>query len=142
MLGQLEQLIVEWGLTSSEARIVAQLMASIGVLLLGLLSFPIIKKVLLNLVETVATRTANDWDDKLIQHRVFFWIANLAPATVVYLLLPLALEGEESAVNILLEITEIYMIVVGLFAIDALLNACLLYTSPSQRAQRRSRMPS
>ena len=107
MLGQLEQLIVEWGLTSSEARIVAQLMASIGVLLLGLLSFPIIKKVLLNLVETVATRTANDWDDKLIQHRVFFWIANLAPATVVYLLLPLALEGEESAVNILLEITVV-----------------------------------
>ena len=68
MLGQLEQLIVEWGLGSSEARMAAQLMASIGVLLLGLLSFPIIKKVLLNLVETVATRTANDWDDTLIQH--------------------------------------------------------------------------
>lgn len=123
MIGQLEQLIVEWGLGSSQTRIVAQLIASIGVFSLGFLSFLIIKKVLLNLVETVAIRTANDWDDTLIQHRVFFWIANLAPATVVYLLVPLALEGAESAVNILLEITEIYMIVVGLFAIDALLNA-------------------
>ena len=71
----------------------------------------------------MATKTANDWDDKLIQHRVFFWIAHLAPATVVYLLVPLALEGENPAANILLEIIEIYMIVVGLFAVDSLLNA-------------------
>jgi miniconductance mechanosensitive channel len=123
MLGQLEQLIMEWGLGSSEARITAQLIASIGVLLLGFISFPIVKRVILHLVETVATKTANDWDDKLIQHRVFFWIAHLAPATVVYLLVPLALEGENPAANILLEIIEIYMIVVGLFAVESLLNA-------------------
>ena len=123
MLGQLEQLIMEWGLGSGETRVIAQLIASIGVLLLAFLSFPIIKRVIRNLVETIATRTVNDWDDKLIQHRVFFWIANLAPATMVYLLVPLALEGEEPAVSILLGITEIYMIVVGLFAVDALLNA-------------------
>ena len=51
------------------------------------------------------------------------WRSNLAPATTVYLLAPLALEGWDTLIRGVLGVAEIYMIVMGLFAVDALLNA-------------------
>ena len=123
MLEQLENAIQGWGFGGFDPGLMARLVASLGVVLLSALAFLIVRRVILRMVDALVTRTVAQWDDKLVEHRVFFWISNLAPATVLYLLAPLALEGWEMAIHLVLEMSQIYMIVVGLFAIDALLNA-------------------
>ena len=49
-------------------------------------------------------------------------IAHFAPAIVIYLLVPVALEGYEAAGHFVSQVVLIYMIVLGLLVIDAVLN--------------------
>ena len=58
-----------------------------GVLSLTLLAWAanvVARRVLLGLVQRVASRTRSTWDDRLIERRVFHKLANVAPALVTY----------------------------------------------------------
>jgi len=102
------------------------LAAAVLLLVVGAaISFFIAKKLLLRIVSAAIARTKTDWDDRLLRHRVFFWLAHLAPGAVLFRFAPGALEGAASAVAGIRAGAQVYMVVVGLLAVDALLNATL-----------------
>ena len=125
MTDWLKNLLTNTGLSESLAVQLAQVGAIALVLGLAVLAFVIAKWLLPRAVSAVSRRTATTWDDKLVENRVFLWIAHLAPAIVIYWLAPQALSGYEGWGSLLVSAAQVYMIVVGVLAIDALLNTIL-----------------
>ena len=74
-------------------------------------------------------------DDALLQRNVLKRISHYAPAAVIYLLAPLALQGYDSASRFVTQLVLIYMIVLGLLVLDAVLNAIV----DVYRSQERTR---
>ena len=99
--------------------------AIVLVIVLSAIAFFITKSVLLRVIYAVSRRTDTKWDDKLVENRVFFWFAHLAPAIVIYLLLPEALAGYDIASKVIVGTALVYMVVVAVLGIDALLNGVL-----------------
>lgn len=125
MLEQLIGLIREFGLGESAAVAVGLAVISLLLVLLAAAAFFVAKRVLLRIAAAVVRRTKAEWDDRLLRHRVFFWLAHLAPGIVLFLLAPIALRGAEQLIAGIRSGAQIYMIVVGLLALDSLLNAVL-----------------
>ncbi len=117
--------ILDWGATEPVADAAARLIAFAVVLILSFVVFFIASRIVLRILERIALKTKAEWDDKIVHNKVLFWVANLAPAIVIYLLAPAALGGWVTAIQIVLGAAQIYMIVVALLALDALLNAAL-----------------
>ncbi len=125
MLERLKFFILDWGATEPVADAAARLIAFAVVLILSFVVFFIASRIVLRILERIALKTKAEWDDKIVHNKVLFWVANLAPAIVIYLLAPAALGGWVTAIQIVLGAAQIYMIVVALLALDALLNAAL-----------------
>ena len=132
MLERIVQIIESLGVDSEAASIAGLAAAFFLVMILAVIAFFIAKKVLLRIVSSIVKRTGTTvWDDRLLDHRFFYWIAHLAPGIVIYLLAPVALEDcSRDSLPVVLGSCQIYMIVVGLLALDSLLNAGLdIYNS-------------
>ena len=125
MLEQLNQFIQQFGLGERAEVAVALAVISLLLVLLATAAFFVAKRLLLKVAAAVIKRTKTDWDDRLLRHRVFFWLAHLAPGIVLFLLAPIALQGAEQLIAGVRGAALIYMIVVGLLAFDSLLNAVL-----------------
>ena len=128
----LERLVLSWG----------------GVLLLALLSNLIAKRFLLRGLKAVALKTRSQWDDVLVERQVFDRLSHLAPALVVYVAAPFllgqgedpsallgqgedqsALQGQgedQSAVDYLRRVANVWMILAGARALNALLDALVI----------------
>ena len=125
MLERLELFILGWGANEPVAHAATRLIAFVVVLILSLVVFFIASRIVLGIIERIALKTKAQWDDKIVRSRAHFWAAHLAPAIVIYLLASTALGGWDTAIEIVLGATQIYMIVVALLALDALLDAAL-----------------
>ena len=125
MLEQIVQLIERLGVNREVAVIASLAAAFFLVLILAGIAFFIAKKGILRIASSIIKRTSTVWDDRLLDHRFFFWIAHLAPGIVIYLLTPLALQAFPRPIAAVQGACLIYMIVVGLLALDSLLNAGL-----------------
>lgn len=80
------------------------------------------KRVILAAVRKFAERTTTDWDDKLVERKVFQTLSHLAPALVLYSLAPTVLE-DQGWVTAALKAAQIYMLLVGVMSVSALMNA-------------------
>ena len=125
MLEQLIPLIREFGLSENLAAAAGLATVSLLLVLLTAAAFFAAKLVLLKVAAAMVRRTKTQWDDHLLHHRVFFWLAHLAPGIVLFLLAPVVLEGLEQLIAGVRGSAQIYMIVVVLLALDSLLNAAL-----------------
>ena len=129
---QIVQIIESLGVNPQAASIAGPAAAFFLIMILGVIAFFIAKRVLLRIVSSIIKRTSTTWDDRLLDHRFFFWIAHLAPGIVIYLLTPMALEAAQRLIAVVQGSCQIYMIVVALLAVDSLLNAALdIYNSYS-----------
>jgi len=61
------------------------------VLLLALAAHLATRRVLLTTVRRLVKRSRTQWDDKMVERRVFFRLSHLVPALVIHLLAPGAL---------------------------------------------------
>ena len=125
MLQQIIEFIEGLGLSTTLATALAHAIGFLALLLLAWIAYLISKREILRIAEAVIKKTETHWDDQLIKHRVFFWLSHLAPGIVIYMLAPVALEGADRSISILRGGAQIYLIVVGLLAVDSLLNTCL-----------------
>ncbi len=105
------------------AAVLARLLAITVVLFLGILANFITRRMLLSGLSYVISRSKTHWDDALLKHRVFNHLAHFAPAIVISMLAPFALEGHPQWLQITTNALNIYMIIVGVLAIDAFLDA-------------------
>lgn len=92
------------------------------ILLLAFLADVIARLILNTTVKEYVKRSRNTWDDVFLKRRVFNRLAHLAPAIVVYLTIDFAIDLE-SSVNIIKVIVTIYIIIIGLLALDAFIEA-------------------
>jgi len=95
------------------------------IVLAGLLAWivnVVVKRVVLGVVHQLATRTKTDWDDILVEHRVFHRLTHLAPAIVIYSLAPTVFTTVQ-LITLAQRSAQIYMLVAGLLGVNAALNA-------------------
>lgn len=75
----------------------------------------------MNFSDTVV-RVKTKWDDAILHQGAPNRLAHLAPALVIYVLAPFALEGMETTIAIIRGATQIYMIIILMLVVDSLLN--------------------
>ena len=123
MLEMIENWLVAQNLDATLALVLTRVIAYLFVIILSVVANLVAKRVILSIVRTVVSRTRTSWDDVLVQRRVFSKLSHLAPALVLYTLMPLALEGNGLLSSLHTSAALIYMILVGVLVLDSLLNA-------------------
>jgi len=86
----------------------------------------IAKNFILRFVRAIIRKTKNDWDDVFVDKQVFKNVSHFAPAFVIYFLAPVWLEASPEVVDVIRRMANAYMIVVGCWVFDAVLNAVLI----------------
>ena len=135
MLHFIEQWLSPLGLGDTWANLAARAIFLGVILALSLAADFIARRIILRTLSRLIKRTRWRWDDALLQHKVLKRIGHFAPAIVIYLLAPVALEGYDSASRFVTQLMLITMIVLGLLVLDAVLNVIV----DVYRSQERSR---
>ncbi|MFC1720585.1 mechanosensitive ion channel family protein, partial [Pseudomonadota bacterium] len=92
------------------------------VVLLSLLVNWVTKHFLVSLLKSVIDKSHSTWDDAVMRRGIIDRLAQLAPAIVIFLLTPYALEGQQTTIEIIRNVVQIYMIFVVVLALDAALE--------------------
>lgn len=80
------------------------------------------KRYILAALTHIISKSKSTWDDAALRQRTLNNLAHLAPALVIYILTPFALEGMAETISFIRSATLIYMIVVVMLVLDSLLN--------------------
>ncbi len=92
----------------------------IAILLMGAYLLDLfLKKIVLGIIKKTVSRTKNQWDDKLFEHKVFEKLITLIPAIIIYNSSKLFLSAE----NIVKRIVVSFIILLFVFFINSLTNA-------------------
>ena len=94
-------------------------------LVLSFIANVIAKRITLKGLTRIVVRTETRWDDILLERKVFTRLSHLAPAIVLYIMLPLALEGYERLITFTTNLLFIYIIIVGILVCNSFLNDVL-----------------
>jgi len=135
MLELIEEWLPSYGLNAYWSNLTARAIFLGVILVLSLVADYIARHVVLRTLSRMIQHTRWRWDDSLLQRNVLNRIGHFAPAIVVYLLTPLALQGYDSVSRIITQLVLIYMIVLSLLLLDAVLNVIV----DVYRAQERTR---
>jgi miniconductance mechanosensitive channel len=122
MLEVIAQWLSQFGLDAAWARLAARGVFIGVILLLGLLADFIARHLVLRTLSRAIRHSRWRWDDALLKRNVLKRISHFVPAIVIYLLVPLALQGYDGASRFVTQLVLIYMIVLGLLVLDAALN--------------------
>ena len=125
MLEILRNWMLNQGLDLSTADILARGLIFVMIIVLSLIADLLAKHFILKGLPAIISRTATQWDDVILRKKVFNRLAHLAPAIVVYLFISIPLAGYEWGISLISGVVLIYMIAMGILALDAFLNASL-----------------
>lgn len=125
MLGLITLLLESSGIDAAIAQILARGVVIALIIVISVLTNFIVKRPLLAILTNLISRTQTEWDDTFLEKKVLNQLAHLAPAMVIYVMAPLALEGYGNAISFVTATVQIYMILVGILVINAFLNAVL-----------------
>ena len=123
MIEILQTWLAGHGLTEFQALWLGRLIAVIFVALVSCLVNFITKRIILTVVHGVVRRTKTDWDDALVERRVFTKLSHLAPAFVIRALAPVALEGSDRLIGFVGRAADVYMLMIGIFIVGSFLDA-------------------
>jgi miniconductance mechanosensitive channel len=92
--------------------------------LVSCVAFYYISKLIINRVlKRIAARTVSNWDDVLIEHKVFQRMAFLVPGILIYQSISVTLDDFPGLIPAALKLTNLYIIVIFLLIINSFLNA-------------------
>ncbi len=92
--------------------------------LISCVAFYYISKFIINRVlKKIAAKTASNWDDVLIEYKVFQRMAFLVPGILIYQSIPITLDDFPALVPAALKLTNLYIIVIFLLILNSFLNA-------------------
>lgn len=120
------ELLQEWllghGVSEALTFYVARTFAVVAVLLLSAAANFVAKRYIVTGLTYAVSRTKSRWDDSVLRQTTLKRLARLAPALVIYLLTPHALEGLDWAISFIRSAVMIYMIIILMLALDSLLS--------------------
>lgn len=76
------------------------------------IAFLISRKYIISILSKLSNKTKSNWDDVLIERKVFNRLAYLVPAYLLYVLIPYAIESYPEISNFLLQAIKVYSIVI------------------------------
>ena len=123
MLSMLENWMTGRGIDPTVAELVLTGVQLLSVLAFALVADVVAKRVLLRAVVGLAGRTDANWDDVVMERRVFHRLAHIAPALIVYFFAPSVLGPSTTSTTLVTAICLLYMIVVVVSVVDGVLNA-------------------
>jgi miniconductance mechanosensitive channel len=117
------EIIISAGVAEQFAPVIFSIGVASSIILLSIISNFIAKKYLLKVLAIIIEKSHFKWDDVLLEKNVFQRLAHIAPASVIYLLSPLAFSDISTINNLLRDVTIIYMIFIGVLIADSFLSA-------------------
>lgn len=127
MEGSIGDIIIGWleqaGLATQYAIWAKNLIIFLLIILMAIIVDKLTKRILLSVIGRFTRKTQTKWDDMLLDRKVFHRIAHLAPAVLIYYLIPIALESVPFWLALLQGATKVYIIIIVLLSIDSLLSA-------------------
>ncbi|MCD6366620.1 MAG: mechanosensitive ion channel, partial [Bacteroidales bacterium] len=114
---------IEQGLTPKQAGYLASGVIIFGILIISWIANFLTKRVILVLVKHYVNRSKNQWDDVFYEKKVFNKLSQLAPALVIYFLIPLGLPHNVGWVRLIQTVTSVYMILIVMLTVVAFFNA-------------------
>jgi len=125
MLELFRDWLLDYGLTINIANVISRGVIFIAIIIFSILAYILAKYFILKAITTIISRTTTTWDDMILKNKVFRRLAHMAPALVIYLTIAIPFQGYDWLITLTTGLALIYMIVMGLLALDALLNASL-----------------
>ena len=124
LVEQINQWLIEWGMTSLVADVLDQYVAFAGVLLLAYLAAAVCRKILLRVVARLVQRTKATWDDIVFDHKVMVRLSRIVAPLIITTLVPVAFSQTDSlTLNLILRVCEIYILLAFLNFLNSLLKA-------------------
>lgn len=115
--------LIKFGVEPATASTAAGISDFILVLISGVVIYYISKFIINRIFKRIAQRTSSNWDDTLIEHKVFQRTAFLVPGILVYQSIPVTLDDFQGLIPAALKLTNLYIIVIFLLIINSFLNA-------------------
>ena len=94
-----------------------------GLFVVAWLIFVVFRPILLHWVKKLVSRTAFTWDNQLLGHGVFRWLAHLLPGLLIFLVAPGFFKDAPLLAKILKVGSELYLLISVYFVFDSLFNA-------------------
>lgn len=130
MLDFLSNWFLEKGFEFSTADILARAIILASIFVLAIIVFRIAKRLIIKALSVIIGKTQTQWDDVILRKKVFNRLAYLAPAIVLYMLVPIPFRDYDSTIDLFNGAITIYIIAIVVLALDAFLNAVLtIYTT-------------
>jgi miniconductance mechanosensitive channel len=123
MLEILQNWLSGHGIDEGLAIYLARGVAVVAVLILSGVTNFVAKHYIVSALTYLISKSKSKWDDAIVRERALNRLAHLAPALVIYVLAPIALEGLDSAVTFVRSALHIYMIIILMLVLDSLLNS-------------------
>ncbi len=119
MEGTLRDWFLKQGLARSTADQLSWVALALAVIIVAILANFVARRFLITGVKVLVMKSRTRWDDALVERKVFTRLSHLAPALVIYF----AAELFPSVQDALQRLSMVYMVLAGLYAFNALLNA-------------------
>ena len=123
MLELLQNGLLGSGLNESLAFYLSRGIAITALLILSVAADFIAKRYIVSALTYAITRSSTKWDDAVIRQKTLNRMAHLAPALVIYVFVPIALQGFDTLISITRNAVLIYMILISMLVLDSLLSA-------------------
>jgi len=111
------------GLDDTISQILARSVFGVVVIALSVIANYVAKRPMLAVLNKLISRSHTSWDDAVLERKVLDRLAHLAPAIVIYLLVPYALAGYDTWISIVERAVIVYLVLIGILVVDALLNS-------------------
>ena len=115
--------LVTQGVNPATANSLAIGILTVLAIVLSIIANIVAKRLILKGLAHIIIRTETKWDDIFLERKVFDKLSHLAPAVVLYVMMPLVLEGYDRLIAFATCVVFVYMIIIGVLVIDSFLNA-------------------
>jgi miniconductance mechanosensitive channel len=123
LVSTITQWLIRLGFSTDSATKIAGISDFVIVLLFSSILYYIAKFFILRVLKRLATRTTSNWDDVLIEQKVFQRMAFLIPGILIYQSIPVTLDEFPGFIPVALKLTNLYIIIIFLLIINSFLNS-------------------
>ncbi len=120
------ELLQDWlsgqGISAGLTFYAARGIAAMAVLAMGVVANFVAKRYIVTGLTYVISKTKSKWGDAFLRQSALNRMAHLAPALVIYVLTPIALEGVDWLISLIRNALLIYMLVILMLIIDSVLS--------------------
>lgn len=110
------------GLSDLHAEVVTIVILLILVVTLGWLLDKMTRQILLSTFVRLAQKTKTEWDDLLVENKVFSAVAHIAPVVFIFYFIPGIFDHHETIVDYSQRLSEVVIIIASIVIINRVLN--------------------